>query len=364
MFSNDIQINGLPGSGFATGENAVMARRPYIATNGRHRGHPVVAYNTGQLDESGNPILAEKRINTNATLRKDEWIDLEDQIVEAARERLVIVDDLVSMGLTYNVGGLGTLISEWETASEMTDAKINMDGESNDEKDRQAFGLNGVPIPVVSKQFSIGERVLMASRQRGASLDVTQGTEAARAVARVSESMVFNGAQIGASNSAGNSYNIPGLTNFPGRETFTISDWSDTDNISPEDIFSEMLQMVQKMETEQRHFGPFHFYIPGEYASRFREDFKEFGTRTLMQRALDEDVIASVRVADTLAAGNVSMIQMTRSVIDLAIAADVTTVQWESGSGWTNHFQVYAAWAPRLKDDFDGRTGIMHGSTA
>ena len=364
MFSTDVQVNGLIGSGFATGENAVLAKRPYIAVNGRHKGHPVVTVNTGQLDESGNPIYAEKRINTNATLRKDEWIDLEDQVIEAARERLVIVDDLVSMGLTYNVGGLGTIISEWETASEMTDAKINMDGESHDEKDRQEFGLNGVPIPVVSKSFSIGERVLLASRQRGASLDVTQGTEAARAVARVSEAMVFNGANIGASNSAGNRYSIPGLTNFPGRETFTISDWTDTVNVSPEDIFSELLQMVQKLETEQRHFGPFHVYIPGEYAFRFREDFKEFGTRTLMQRALDEDVIASIRVSDTLSVGNVVMVQMTRSVLDLAIAADVTTVQWQSGSNWTNHFQVYAAWAPRLKADFDSRTGILHASTS
>lgn len=364
MFSHDVQVNAMMGSGLPNGQNATFAQRPYIATNGRHKGHPVITVNTGQLDESGNPVYAEKRINTNATLRKDEWIDLDDQIIEAARERLVIVDDLMSAGLTYNVGGLGTIISEWETASEMTDAKINMDGESHDEKDRQEFGLNGVPIPVISKSFSIGERVLLASRQRGAALDVTQGVEAARAVARVSESMVFNGATIGASNSAGNRYQIYGLTNFPGRATFTISDWTDTVNVTPENIHSEILQMVKQMETQQRHFGPFTIYIPGEYAFRFREDFKEFGTRTLMQRVLDEDVIANVRVSDTLGIGNVTMIQMERSVLDLAIASDVTTVQWQSGSGWTNNFQTYAAWAPRLKDDYDSRTGIMHATTA
>jgi len=361
-FSTDVTINSMQGSGLPSGENGSLQRRPYIATNGRNRGKSVIAVNTGQLDESGNPVYAEKPINTNATLRKDEWIDLDDQIIEAARERLVVVDDLISAGLTYNVGGLGTLISEWESGSEMTDAKINMDGESTDEKDRQEFSLNGVPIPVISKSFSIGERVLLASRQRGAALDVTKGTEAGRAVSRVSEQMVFNGATMN-SNSAGNSYQVYGLTNFPNRETYTIADWSDDTNVTPEDIFADMLAMIQKMEQQQRHYGPFTFYIPGDYAFRFRQDFKEFGTRTLMQRAMDEDAIQNVRISDTLSAGNVVMVQMERTVLDLALASDITTVQWESGSGWTNNFQTYAAWAPRLKQDVDSRTGIMHATT-
>ncbi len=236
---NDVTINTAEGAGLAMGENGILAKRPYIATAGRYAGQSVVAVNTGQMDNQGQPLYAEKPIQANATLRKDEWIDLEDTIIESARERLVIVDDLQSAGLTYNVGGLGTLISEWETASEITDAEITMDGESTADKDRQEFGLNGVPIPVIQKPFSIGERMLMASRQRGASLDVTTGTEASRAVARMSEKMVFNGASIGANNSAGQRYTVPGLTNFPGRATFTLSDWSDDANVTPEDIHTD-----------------------------------------------------------------------------------------------------------------------------
>lgn len=361
---NDVTIQTAEGAGLSAGENGILAKRPYIANAGKHAGQSVIAVNTGQLDNQGQPIYAEKAINTNATLRKDEWLDLEDTVIESARERLVIVDDLQSAGLTYNVGGLGTLISEWETASEITDAEITMDGESTADKDRQEFGLNGVPIPVIQKPFSIGERMLMASRQRGASLDVTTGTEAARAVARMSEFMVFNGANIGASNSRGDRYNIPGLTTFPGRATYTISDWSDDQNVTPETIHQEILSMVQQMETQQRHYGPFTVYIPGEYAFRFRQDFKANSDKTLMERVTDEDVISRVRISDTLSAGNVVMVQMERSVLDLAIASDVTTVQWESGSGWSNHFQVFSSWAPRLKSSHDGYCGIMHASTA
>lgn len=357
------QINSAQGSGFLDGSlgvNGLSAKRPYI----NDRGESVISVMTAQLDQTtGQPIYVERPIHTNASLRKDEWINLDEQLIEAARERLVIIDDLISGGLTYNAGGLGTLIAEWERASEITDGSITMDGESSGEKDRQDFSLQGVPIPVIHKEFSIGERMLMASRQRGAGLDVTNGTEAARAVARTSERMVFYGAQIGNVKSSVNSYGIPGLATFADRATFTISDWSDEVNVTPETIFKEILKMVQKMETEERKYGPFALYIPGAYASRFREDFKEFSDKTLMERVTDEDSITRVRVADALNVGDVMLIQMEKSVLDLAIASDLTTVQWASGSGWTNHFQNFAAWAPRLKSDYDGRCGILHAST-
>jgi uncharacterized linocin/CFP29 family protein len=360
MFGTQIEaFNASPLSG---GENAILAKRPYVATSGKYAGRSVIAVNTGQMDNTGQPIYTERPINTNATLRKDEWINLEDQIIEAARERLVIVDDLRSAGLTYNVGGLGTLISEWETASEMTDASITMDGNSQADRDRQVFGLDGIPIPIIQKPWQIGERTLLASRTRGSALDVTMGAEAGRAVARVSESLVFNGWSQTVP-SAGNTYQIYGLTNFPSRETITISDWSDDVNVTPEEIHAEILTMVQQMETDARHFGPFNLYIPKEYSFRFRQDYKAFGTETLMERVLADGVIKAVRVSDVLAAANVIMIQMSRSVIDLAFAADLNTVQWSSGDGWVNNFQTFAAWAPRLKKDYDGHCGIMHATT-
>lgn len=361
---NAQQLESPQGAGLSMTEQGILGRRPYIATSGRYAGQSVIAVNTGKVANDGSPVYAEQPIQANATLRKDEWLDLENTILTSARERLVVVDDLRNAGLTYNAGGLGTIISEWESSSEMTDAEITMDGESTANKDRQEFDLHGVPIPVIQAPFSIPERMLLASRQRGAALDTTMGVEAGRAIARTSERMVFYGANIGAANSAGQRYTVPGLTTFGGRATYTISDWTDTANVSPEDIFGEVLNMVKKMETEERHYGPFTLYVPGAYASRFREDFKEYSDKTLMERVTDEDVISRVRVSDVLETGNVVLVQMERTVLDLAIASDVTTVQWESGSGWSNHFQSFAAWAPRLKQSYDGFTGIMHGSTA
>jgi uncharacterized linocin/CFP29 family protein len=334
----------------------VAARRPYV----NERGECVISVNTGQKDAKGMPVFRERLVN-NATLRKDEWVRIDAQVLESYRERLVILDDLRSLGLVHPVGGLGVMISEWEKASEITDAEVTMDGESQTEKDRQEFGINGVPIPIIQKRFSIGERALLASRTRGAGLDVSTGMEAARAVARKSEKMIFNGSVMGTVVADGNTYTISGLTTFAQRALATISDWGD-DATTPEDILDEILDMVQTMETTHRRYGPFTLYVPGAYAFQFRRDFKANGDKTLLDRVLDTKVIRAVRFSDVLATGNVIMVQMTSDVIDLATAADVSTIQWSSPSGWTNEFQVFGAYAPRLKSDYDGRTGIMHAT--
>lgn len=328
-------------------------KRPYI----NNRGESVIAVNTGMVDAANQPIYREQRV-ANATLRKDDWIQLDRTILETAKERLVIVSDLMSLGLTYSVGGLGTIITEWERQGELTDAEITMDGESQTDEDRLEFDLQGVPIPIIQKRFRIGERQLLASRRNGSGLDVSTGAAAALSVARTSENLVFNGSpNIGAVDS----YSIYGLTNFPGRTLDTMLDWSLV-GTDPQEILADILGFVQTMETTKHRYGPFYLYVPTAYAYRFREDFKANGDKTLMQRVLDTGVIKEVRFSDVLAVGNVLMIQMTPDVIDLAIASDVTTIQWASPSGWANYFQMFAAWAPRLKADKNGSSGILHAT--
>lgn len=353
---SDIQIDltGNEGSGIPTSENGILSKRPYINSLRQS----VIAVNTGQMDEQGQWIYKEQRIATNASLREDEWRRIDDVLLEAFQERLVIVDDLRSAGLTYNVGGLGVMISEYETVGEMTDAEATMDGDTQVEKDRVGFGIDGVAIPIVHKDFQISERALQASRTRGADLETANAAAAARAVARKSESMIFNGLNVNAKG-----YNVYGLLNKPGRPTATIADWS-AGATTPETVLTNILAMISELETDQRVFGPFTLYIPAAYASKFRQDFKANGEKTLMARVKDLDEIANVRVSDTLATGSVVLIQMTSSTIDLAVASDVTTVQWQSGSGFTNFFKTYAAWAPRIKTDNDGRYGYIVGAVS
>ena len=60
----------------------------------------------------------------------------------------------------------------------------------------------------------------------------------------------------------------------------------------------------------------------------------------------------------------VVMPQLTRNVVDLAVAEDVQNVEWESGDGFSLFFKVYLAQAPRLKQDYAGNLGVAHATSA
>ena len=351
---SDVQIDMTTGgSGIPYQENGILAKRPYV----NQKGQSVIAVNTGIKSADGRFIYREQRIQANATLRYDEWKRIDDVLLEAFQERLIIIDDLRSAGLTYNVGGLGVMVSEYETVGEMTDADVTMDGDTVVEKDRVGFGIDVVPIPIIHKDFQISERALLASRTRGSDLETTNAAAAARAVARTSEDMVFNGLNIKVGG-----YGVQGLLNKTGRPLQLISNWA-AGGTSAETIYSEIQSLISEAEAN-RAYGPYILYIPQAYSGKFRADFKANSDKSLRQRVLDDGLITDIRVSDSLPDGNVILIQMTSSTIDLAVASDITTVQWTSGSGMTHFFKTYAAWAPRIKTDADGRFGYVHGATS
>src|SRR5690606_13350708 len=135
------------------------------------------------------------QLRTLDVLRKDEWKHFDTAVVEVARKRLVGVGALLSAGLRYGLSNpLGTTQIEWEQVSDMNDASISMSGVTDGQKDRVTYTLKSLPIPIVHKEFDINARVLAASRNRGDSLDTTQAEVAARKVAEMNESILFNGA--------------------------------------------------------------------------------------------------------------------------------------------------------------------------
>lgn len=347
------------------GQNGVLASRPFISNSGKNAGKMVIIANTGN-DQGGNPIFVERVIAANAgetSLRSFDWADIDRMVVEAATQRLVIVDDLIQSGLTYSAGDLGTIVTEWDSVSELTDASVTVDGESEGDKDRQEFSPDGVVIPIIHKPFKLPKRQLLASRRNGAGLDTTHAAAAARSVARQSESIVFNGHSVSAKGRKSTRYTIPGLLTHTNRATETLLNWTSA-GVTAESILADILKMIKKAETTKRAYGPYHLYIPAGVAHRFREDLKANSSLTLMERVLAIPEILAVRVSDALPASAVVLVQWMSSTIDLAIISNVQTIQWQSPSGWTENFQVFAAWAPRIKADYDGNLGVVHGTIA
>lgn len=292
-------------------------------------------------------------VNNAGMLQKDEWISYDQAVRSVQEQRRACVADLESRGLVYNAGDLGATIAEWEASSDMDRPEISMDGATPTTEDAQTFALAGVPIPVIRKDFRINVRRLLASRRMGGGVDVSQAQVSSRLVTEESEKLLLNGHQdlkVG-------TYTIYGYTTHPQRQTHSLGDWV----ADPANILTDVEAMIKKLE-DARHYGPFMLYVAGDLWAELRKDYKAESERTALQRVRDYAEIEDVKVSGHLDAGTCVMVQLTSEVIDMARAQAMITVQWESGDGFTSHFGVLEAWAPRLKPDYNDRLGVCHGS--
>jgi len=324
----------------------VNAMRPYIdPTDGQSK---IIVNRDGQLGTI--------KTNAPALLRYDEWKDIDRTVLTVGTQRLVGIADLMSRGLTHALGSIGVTISLWQKSSDMTEADVNMDAVTPGEEDTPAFDTDQVPVPIIHKDFRVNLRRLEASRRMGEALDVTAANIAARLVAEKSEAMLFGGNPIQVEGST-----IYGYTNHPDRTQVTMDTaWSSIAQTDNDDIIDDVIAMQAASRTD-RHYGPWMLYIPAAYEGKLDQDYRGDGdSRTLRQRILALSGIVDIRVADFMTGNNVILVQLDRQVVDLAIAQDITTVNWSVNGGMTERFKVMAIWVPRLKSDFDGRSGIVH----
>lgn len=329
-----------------TGRLNVNVKRPFIKD-----GDSWITVN-----ESGDVVKA----NGPALLQYEEWLDIDRTVIEIAVKRLVGIKDLISAGLTHSMGSIGQTISLWDRSSDMYPADVSMDGASAGEEDTLAYQTQQVPVPIIHKDFRLNLRRLAASRIVGESLDVTQASIAGRLVAEKSEDMLFAGSAVVVDGHA-----IYGYTTFPDRNTVHIAiTWS-----APSKTGAEILVDVQALiaaERADQFFGPYKLYVPATYEGVLDNDYNPgtSDTRTIRERIMQLSGIQAIEVVDRLADYNVILVQMDRNTVDLAIAQDVSTVQWQEQGGLQEKFKVLAVWVPRMKSDYDGKCGIAHGSAA
>jgi uncharacterized linocin/CFP29 family protein len=290
-------------------------------------------------------------LRTNALLRHEEWLELDRAVVDVARQTLVGIADLRQYGLVQPLGGLGTLLSGYEQMSDMTDANVDMSGVVPGEEDRDGFNMVSVPVPITHKDFRINIRTLEASRRLGDGLDVTQAQVATRKVSEMLESMLFNGSTIKV-----NANSIYGYTTHPSRNTGSAT--GDFGTIS--NIYSTVLAMMNAL-MQDGYYGPYGFYAsPNQYADMLQVYSDGSGQSALQRILANLPQVKFIKPAIKLADGALVMPQLSRDVVDIAVAQDIVNVQWSEEGGMTSRFKVMAAMAPRIKSDAEGHSGIAH----
>ncbi len=300
-------------------------------------------------------------LRTNTTLRKEEWIRMDETVVQVARTRLVAVGDLMNAGLTFPLANpLGTTVLENERVSDLNAAEVNMDGVTRSANDRVTFDLTYLPIPIIHKDFQLSIRVLEASRRKGQTLDVTQGELAAEKVSEKIEQLLMNGS--GSLTFGGGT--LYGYTDFPQRTTgsFSSGTWT-ASSATAASMVVDVLAMKSDAISD-KHYGPWVLYVPTAYEVVLDEDYTSSTNTvtTIRQRLEAIEKITKVQVVDTLTADNIVLVEMQQRSVRMVVGMQPAPTEWDSKGGMITNYKVMAIMVPQIRADQEGQSGIVHYS--
>lgn len=388
MLTQDFILNGMP-----HGETAQMLEgvrfdpgllRPYFDQHNRR----CVTINTGRTwynpkSQKYEPVF-EKRtlkelahmdvelpIQNAATLRKDEWIELDRTLLRAARQRLRAWSDLASRSSFGGFNGFMRTVLEYEKVNDAGEAIVDMDGLTDGRGDSPQYSLQGLPLPITHSNFHFSSRRQGISRNVGTPIDMTQGEMAARRVGETVERTLVGtvtGMSYGDATDYGHSSTVYGYTNFPDRLTYTSLTTPDGDN---GDATVEDVLALRSLAYDNNHYGPFMLYHSTDWDQYLDDDYKVSAgnnpNTTLRSRLRMIEGIEDVRRLDFLDSATnpftLVLVQMTAEVARAIIGMPMTVIQWDTKGGLQRNFKVMTIMVPQLRADYSGKTGIVHATT-
>lgn len=335
--------------GFGGTSFNIHQKRTWIGKDGMIYVNQVVGFDP----QKRQPILKPVRVMANATLRRDEWIEIDRVVMRVARERLVGFDDLMSAGLTYNLTNpMGKTVLEYQDMNDPGEAQMDMNAETKARNDAADFQTKYLPIPIIHSDFTIGQRQLDASRTYGDPLDTVLAEAHTRRVVEKLEDLLFTDTTF----SFGSAY-IYSYLSFPNINTVTLSlSWTNAAKTGA-NIKDDVLNMIQA-SINSKHYGPFVMYIPTAYQKKMGDDYTTGYPKTIRQRLMEIEEITAIKVADRLPADTVVLVQLSTDVVRVINGFSPIAVQWTSGDGLTHHFKIMAIQVPQMRADQAGNCGI------
>ena len=354
FLANGMQQGEVANQMSGEGKMDVGMMRPFIGNNGR----AYVSVYKGAGDRTNLLNYKAVEIRTNATLRKDEWLQLDQAVLAISESRLGGVKDLIDNGLTFKLGNaMGTTVLEYQDVSDALEAELTMDGIPRAKNDRPNYTSKYLPIPIIHSDYEINLRALSASRKQGNPLDSTLAERAARKVNEKLENLLF---------ASGTAYRFGGgyiysYLNHPSRNAVTITSWTASAKTSKQ-IIDDVLSF-KNASIAAKHFGPWKLYIPTGYEIVLDQDYdtQTPGT-TIRERIMKIAGIKGIMVVDTLPADNVAFVQMTQDVVRLVQGLGIQNVEWKTEGNFISNNKVLTIQVPQVRADQDGNSGVVHGS--
>jgi len=301
-----------------------------------------------------SPFRVLRPYGAASLLSEDDWRQIDDLVIEVARRQLGAVQDLVSRGLTHDLGDIGFYSSTWQKVTDQDAAQVSIDIDAGETGDRQEFSLDGVAVPMYHKTFRFGMRELAAART--VPIDTTHVQRAAQLIFDAEEVSLFNGR-------AGivfGGYTVSGYTTHASRTTGSATGAWSVDINTTDNIYPTVRNMVNAARATF-HNGPFVLYVESENWSEMKQVYTDGSGQTPLKRILENfPEISDVKPTFILAHGTLVLVEMSPLTVDYAVAQDIITVKWETGGGASIHFRVFTVKVPRIKADAAGQTGVVH----
>lgn len=292
---------------------------------------------------------------------------IDDAVIRVGLDRLAIVGDIISEGLTFNVGDdfWGITQLQWDEISETGGARRTMEPLARGENGIPQRRPRTVPLFLTWDNFELGIRTMRASQRGNAPLDVSIIEQKTRRVNEAIEDVMINGLDETAFG-----FSAPGLLNAPNASTYAYAGgeaWNAAGKTGQE-ILDDVLAMIDLARAD-RMFGPYNLYVPTNYGNALNKNFSD-GVTTFDKsvRARLEEIVAGgrnlrVREADMLPANRTVLLQMTSNVVDVVIGQQPTVISWEGPSGLDMFWLILACVVPRLKTTYTDQSGVVVGNT-
>jgi hypothetical protein len=318
------------------------------------------------LDQLGAPQTLTRQMLSSGvgpTLRKnsllsyDQWKQIDGAVVAAARQRMVITQDVLSRGLTYPLDdALGVTVIATQKASDFAPAMMDMNADTETPKDKVDIKIDYLPVPIVHSGFWLSIRDLRSSQRNGTPLDTTLAELAGRVVMEKIEGNFATGTST-YTHGGGSIY---GLLDAPNKNSVTVTaHWND----SGADPVADVIAMKQALIND-RYYGPYALYVPTAWETALDEDYVSGYPKTVRQRILEIEGVQSVQVCDKLTADYCVMVQMTSDVIRAitGFGGSLYTVEWDTLGGLRVHYKVMGIIVPQVRSDYNSRCGIVVGT--
>lgn len=303
---------------------------------------------------------------TLAPMQDRAQVVLDRAVVEVGLQRLTLVADLLSAGLTYPLTDpLSVAQLEWNSMNKIGAAQRTMNPSSRGENKLPIVSPNRLPIYLTTDEFEIDIRTLKTSQRIGTPLDTAVAKQCVRAVNEAIEDAAINGATtLDGQDLKVAGYSAPGLLNAPGAEAevLTAAAWSTVPVGST--VFAQTMAMISKLQGNKK-FGPYRMYVPTVVGNALDSDYNATNNAqglTIRQRLLQIESLQAVRVADLLPATKVLLVQMTSDVVDVVVGQPPTVIPWTSLDGFSIHNLIMAIMIPRVRSDYDGNSGVCVGT--